>query len=115
MLWTVRVRRLNCLEGVGVILTFGGLESSDTNISGAEDDIATKIAAADKCRNAKDPDLDIIRKVIRREEKSTRRDIASVSPDLEDCTTRLSPRYNQVLSLSRAMLVCSLLGGKSSP
>jgi len=57
-----------------------GLESSDTNISGAEDDtatvIATKIAAAEKCRNAKDPDLDIIRKVIRKEEKSTRRDIA---------------------------------------
>jgi len=54
----------------------GGLESSDTNISGAEDDIATKIAAANKCRNSKDPDLDIIRKVMRREEKSTRRDIA---------------------------------------
>jgi len=53
-----------------------GLESSDTNISGAEDDIATKIAAAEACRNAKDPDLDIIRKVKRREEKSTRRDIA---------------------------------------
>jgi len=54
----------------------GGLESSDTNISGAEDDIATKIAAANKCGNSKDPDLDIIRKVMRREEKSTRRDIA---------------------------------------
>jgi len=53
-----------------------GLESSDTNISGAEDDIATKIAAANKCRNSKDTDLDIIRKVIRKEEKSTRRDIA---------------------------------------
>jgi len=53
-----------------------GLESSDTNISGAENDIATKISAANKCRNSKDPDLDIIRKVIRKEEKSTRRDIA---------------------------------------
>jgi len=57
-----------------------GLEGSDSNISGAEDDIATdiatKIAAAEKCRNSKDSDLDVIRKVIRKEEKSTRRDIA---------------------------------------
>jgi len=77
--------RINVVDGKGEeVKLFGGgssepdsgLESSDTNISGAEDDIATKIAAADKCRNAKDPDLDIIRKVIRKDEKSTRRDIA---------------------------------------
>ena len=49
---------------------------SSNIINGAEDDIASKIAAANKCRNAKDLDLDIIRKVMRREEKSTRRDIA---------------------------------------
>jgi len=49
---------------------------SSNIINGAENDIASKISAANKCRNAKDPDLDIIRKVMRREEKSTRRDIA---------------------------------------
>jgi len=53
-----------------------GLESSNTDISGAEDDTASKIAAANKCKNSKDPDLEIIRKVMRKEEKSTRRDIA---------------------------------------
>jgi len=53
-----------------------GLEGSDSIISGAEDDIARKIAAANKCRNSKDLDLDIIRKVMRKEEKNTRRDIA---------------------------------------
>jgi len=41
--------------------------------------------------------------------------LPGISPDLEDCTTRLSTRYNQLLSLSRAMLVCSLQEGKSSP
>jgi len=49
---------------------------SSNIINGAENDIASKIAAANECRNAKDLDLDIIRKVMRREEKSTRRDIA---------------------------------------
>jgi len=77
--------RINVVDGKGEeVKLFGGgssdpdsgLESSDTNISGAENDIARKIAAANKCRNSKDTDLDIIRKVMRKEEKSTRRDIA---------------------------------------
>ena len=46
--------------------------SSDI-INGAEDDITTKIAAADECRNAKDPDLDIIRKAKRMQDKKVQR------------------------------------------
>ena len=49
---------------------------SSNIINGAENDIASKIAAANKCRNATDPDLEIIRKAIRREEKITRRDFS---------------------------------------
>jgi len=46
---------------------------SSNIINGAEDDITTKIAAADECRNAKDPDLDIIRKAKRMQDKKVRR------------------------------------------
>jgi len=53
-----------------------GLESSDKNISGAEDDIATKIAAADKCRNAKDPVFFMLYKVKRKQGKKIERSIA---------------------------------------
>ena len=49
---------------------------SSNIINGAENDIASKIAATNKCRNATDPDLEIIRKAIRREEKITRRDFS---------------------------------------
>jgi len=53
-----------------------GLDSSDTNISGAEDDITTKIAAADECRNATDPDFLVMFKAKRRQVKIIRLDIA---------------------------------------
>ena len=53
-----------------------GLESSDTNISGAENDITTKIAAADECRNATDPDVIVMFKAKRRQVKIIRLDIA---------------------------------------
>ena len=51
------------------------INSADATLS-SKNDIASKISAANKCRNAADADLEIIRKAKRREEKKTRRDFA---------------------------------------
>ena len=74
--------RINVVGGEGEEVKLFGGGRSDPDIRNGDSglDSAIKIqrliAAANKCRNSKDPDLDIIRKVMRKEEKSTRRDIA---------------------------------------
>ena len=53
-----------------------GLESSDTNISGADDDITTKIATADECRNATGPEFLVMFKAKRNQDKTIRRSLS---------------------------------------
>ena len=72
MLWSVRRRMFKLFGGSR---SGPDIRNGDSGLDSAIK-IQRLIAAADECRNAKDPDLEIIRKAKRREEKSTRRDIA---------------------------------------
>ena len=105
-------------EGEEVKLFGGGRSDPDICNGDSGLDSAIKIqrliAAAYECRNATDPDFPVMFKAKRRQNKIIRRDMPGISPDLEDCTTRLYPGYSRMLSASNVMHVSSLLERKSS-